>query len=80
MSVRLGDILLAGIPTSSEELPPQTGQSGKFLTTNGTDPAWSTIEALPSQSGQGGKFLSTDGTTASWETLTGGSTITYWDD
>lgn len=80
MSIRLGDTLLAGIPASSEELPSQTGQSGKFLTTNGTNASWSIVDILPSQSGQSGKFLSTNGSTASWETLTGGSTITYWDD
>ena len=32
-------------PTPSE-LPSQTGQSGKFLTTDGTDASWATINAL----------------------------------
>jgi len=48
------------------ELPSQTGQSGKYLTTNGSSMSWSTVDALPSQSGQSGKYLTTDGTTASW--------------
>lgn len=47
-------------------LPDQTGQNGKFLTTNGTSASWGTVESLPSQTGQSGKFLTTDGTSASW--------------
>lgn len=60
-------------PTPTE-LPSQTGQSGKFLTTDGSSASWATVDALPSQSGQSGKVLSTNGTTASWETPT---TITF---
>lgn len=48
------------------EVPTQTGQSGKFLTTNGTDVSWATVDALPSQANNSGKFLTTNGTTASW--------------
>ena len=48
------------------EIPSQTGNSGKFLTTNGTTPSWATVDTLPSQSGNSGKFLTTNGTTASW--------------
>lgn len=51
-----------------DPLPSQSGQSGKFLTTDGTNASWATVDALPSQTGMGGKFLQTDGTTASWET------------
>ena len=47
-------------------LPEQTGQSGKYLTTNGTTASWATVDALPSQTGQSGKVLTTNGTTASW--------------
>lgn len=47
-------------------LPDQTGQSGKYLTTDGTTASWGVINALPSQSGQSGKFLSTNGITTSW--------------
>lgn len=47
-------------------LPTQTGQSGKYLTTDGTDASWATVNSLPSQTGNSGKFLTTNGTTASW--------------
>ena len=50
-------------------LPTQSGNSGKFLTTNGTDVSWSTVDSLPSQSGNSGKFLTTNGTAASWATV-----------
>lgn len=49
-----------------DSLPSQTGQGGKFLTTDGTDASWANVDALPSQTGQNGKFLTTDGTDASW--------------
>jgi hypothetical protein len=49
-------------------LPTQTGNSGKYLTTDGTTASWSTVNALPSQTGNNGKILTTDGTTASWMT------------
>lgn len=51
------------------EVPDQTGQSGKFLTTDGTNPSWATVGGLPSQTGQSGKFLTTDGTDPSWATI-----------
>ncbi len=47
-------------------LPSQTSQSGKFLTTNGTNLSWATVDALPSQTGNNGKFLTTNGSAASW--------------
>lgn len=50
-------------------LPTQTGQSGKFLTTDGTDASWANVDALPSQTGQSGKYLTTDGSSASWATI-----------
>ena len=52
-----------------DALPSQTGQSGKFLTTDGTDASWANVDALPSQTGQSGKYLTTDGSSASWATL-----------
>lgn len=60
-------------------VPTQTGQSGKFLTTNGTVASWEAVDALPSQASNSGKYLTTDGTTASWTTVTttpGANTIT----
>ena len=56
-------------------LPSQTGNSGKYLTTDGTDTSWATVTAgdsLPDQTGNSGKYLTTDGTTASWATVSGG--------
>ena len=55
----------------SGDLPDQTGNEGKFLTTNGTTTSWATVQggggdSLPDQTGQEGKFLSTNGSTASW--------------
>jgi hypothetical protein len=53
-------------------LPSQTGNSGKFLTTDGTDESWGTVSSysLPSQTGNAGKLLTTDGTSDSWSSLT----------
>lgn len=57
---------------SGDSLPSQSGQSGKFLTTNGTIASWGSVDALPSQSGQSGKYLTTDGSSASWATVQAG--------
>lgn len=56
-------------------VPDQTGNSGKFLSTNGSTVAWATVQggggdSLPDQTGQSGKFLTTNGTTASWANTT----------
>jgi hypothetical protein len=51
-------------------VPDQTGNSGKYLTTNGTASSWGAVDALPSQTGNSGKYLTTDGTAASWATVT----------
>jgi hypothetical protein len=50
-------------------LPSMSGNSGKFLTTDGTDSSWATVDALPDQTGNSGKYLTTDGTDPSWATL-----------
>lgn len=50
-----------------DTLPSQTGQSGKYLTTDGTDASWANVPTeLPTQSGNSGKFLTTDGSAVSW--------------
>lgn len=54
------------IETKQDALPSQSGNSGKFLTTNGTSVSWGTVDALPDQTSQSGKYLTTNGTTASW--------------
>ena len=55
--------------TIDDVAPAQSGQSGKYLTTDGTTATWGTVDALPSQAGQSGKYLTTDGTAASWEAI-----------
>jgi hypothetical protein len=50
-------------------VPSQTGNSGKFLTTNGTVSSWGAVDALPSQTGNAGKYLTTNGTSATWSTI-----------
>jgi hypothetical protein len=52
-------------------VPTQSGQTGKFLTTDGTSSSWAPVDALPSQTGNAGEFLTTDGTTASWAVVAG---------
>jgi hypothetical protein len=55
--------------TAASYTPSQTGNSGKFLTTNGTATSWAAVDALPSQTGNSGKYLTTNGTAASWEAV-----------
>jgi hypothetical protein len=54
---------------SFEALPNQSGNNGKYLTTNGASTSWQAVDALPSQSGNSGKYLTTNGASASWTTL-----------
>jgi len=61
---------------NKDSLPSQTGNSGEFLTTNGTVASWAAVEALPTQSGQAGKFLTTNGTAAAWDAVDVSSEIT----
>jgi hypothetical protein len=49
--------------------PTQTGNGGKYLTTDGSATSWATVDALPAQTGNSGKYLTTDGSTASWELI-----------
>jgi hypothetical protein len=59
------------INSKEATLPDQTGNTGKYLTTNGTAKSWGTVSqyALPSQTGNSGKFLTTNGTAESWGTV-----------
>ena len=59
-------------------VPSQTGNTGKYLTTDGTTSSWGAVNALPSQTGNSGKYLTTDGSTASWATITTDSTPTVF--
>lgn len=55
-------------------LPLQSGNAGKYVTTDGTNASWATVpNELPSQTGQSGKFLSTNGTVVSWSTVNSGA-------
>ena len=62
------------INTKEATLPSQTGNSGKYLTTDGSAKSWGTVSqyALPSQTGNSGKYLTTNGTAESWGTVTAG--------
>jgi len=62
-------ISAGGILSQTNVLPAQTGNTGKFLTTNGTAASWATVDALPAQTSNTGKFLTTNGTAASWATV-----------
>ena len=50
-------------------VPAQSGNSGEFLTTDGSSTAWAAVDALPSQTGNSGKYLTTNGTDPSWDSL-----------
>jgi hypothetical protein len=56
-------------------LPSQTGNTGKYLTTDGSAKSWGTVSqyALPTQTGNSGKYLTTNGTAESWGTVATGS-------
>lgn len=62
VSTATATALLASVPT-------QTGNSGKYLSTDGTASSWTAVDALPAQTGNSGKYLTTSGTAASWATL-----------
>jgi hypothetical protein len=61
---------LVATDSTTYVVPSQTGNSGKYLTTNGTVSSWGAVDALPSQTGNSGKYLTTDGSAASWATVT----------
>jgi hypothetical protein len=56
--------------SADSEIPSQSGNADKYLTTDGTALSWGEVDALPSQTGNDGKYLTTDGTAASWATIT----------
>ena len=58
--------LLGAGDLTIDSLPSQSGNTGKFLTTDGSSASWANVDALPTQTGQNGKFLTTNGSTASW--------------
>jgi hypothetical protein len=64
-----GAVTVALDTTSIYVVPSQTGNSGKYLTTNGTASSWGAVDALPSQTGNSGKYLTTNGTAAAWASI-----------
>ena len=62
---------LVATDSTAYVVPSQTGNSGKYLKTDGTTSSWSTVDSLPSQTSNSGKFLTTDGSTASWAVVAG---------
>ena len=60
---------LVATDSTAYVVPSQTGNSGKYLTTDGTTSSWGTVNALPSQTGNSGKYLTTNGSTASWAAI-----------
>ena len=65
------------INSKEATLPSQTGNSGKYLTTDGSTKSWGTVSqyALPTQTGNSGKFLTTNGTSESWGTVSSGGLV-----
>jgi hypothetical protein len=59
------------INSKEATLPSQTGNTGKYLTTDGSAKSWGTVSqyALPTQTGNSGKYLTTNGTSESWGTV-----------
>ena len=62
---------LVATDSTAYVVPSQTGNSGKYLKTDGSTSSWQTVDSLPSQTGNAGEFLTTDGTTASWAVVAG---------
>ena len=61
---------ISGGGGGGDSLPSQSGNSGKFLTTNGTTASWAEITSeIPSQTNNSGKYLSTNGTTVYWASI-----------
>lgn len=69
-----GGLVTVGDP----RIPSQTGNAGKYVTTDGTNLSFATVDALPTQSGNSGKYLTTNGSTASWASVTTDPTPTVF--
>ena len=76
-----GNDILGSGNIDIDGLPNQEGQSGKFLTTDGTNASWTTVssgESLPSQEGHQGEVLYTNGEDAYWDKLPPAAIIRTW--
>jgi sulfur carrier protein ThiS len=60
---------LVATDSTTYVVPSQTGNSGKYLTTDGSVSSWGAVDALPSQTGNSGKYLTTNGTAAAWASI-----------
>lgn len=81
-SLKDGDVITDGsvqwtvraIPTQNElnsVFPPQEGNAGKALVTDGEKVSWEDVDAFPPQEGNAGKALLTDGENAYWGDTSG---------
>lgn len=68
--IRLNEVLadLETRVSGDAMLPSQVGNSGKFLSTNGSSLLWSTVDNFPLQTGNDGKVLFTNGVAPYWDT------------
>ena len=69
---------LVATDSTAYVVPSQTGNSGKYLTTDGSTSSWGAVNSLPTQTGNSGKYLTTNGTAASWGTITTDPTPTVF--
>lgn len=54
----------------NNQLPSQTGNAGKYITTDGTNASWADVpDEIPSQTSHSGEFLTTDGSVLSWAAI-----------
>ena len=56
----------ASATLAASYVPSNSGQSGNFLTNNGTANNWAAISQVPSNAGQSGNFLTNNGTANNW--------------
>lgn len=72
-AIKVGNTLTingSGVLNIVNEIPTQTNNAGRFLTTDGNSVRWAQLDIppdLPPQGGKNGKFLKTNGSIASWE-------------
>lgn len=67
-SAQLATTAFVGATAFNAALPSQTGNNGKFVTTDGSNASWA--EVLPDQTGEDGKYLTTNAGTPSWGSIT----------
>ena len=60
---------LVATDSTAYVVPSQSGNTGKYLTTDGTTSSWGAVDALPSQTGNTGKYLTTNGSSPSWASI-----------